>query len=76
MTDAKDGRTPKEFVGLSLLALGVVFGESSVVVSSEPPMARWRLALFSRMKRNSQRAQDYFQIPPNRVVALGAQVEL
>ena len=51
-------------------------GEVTVLVSHEPGMARWRLALFDRMSRNALRAYDFFGIPPNRVVGLGAQVEL
>ena len=39
-------------------------------------MARWRKKLFAFMARNAQSATQYFGIPPNRVVELGAQVEL
>ena len=39
-------------------------------------MAFWRKWLFARMARNAQRATDFFQLPPNRVVELGMQVEL
>ncbi|MFQ5538513.1 MAG: potassium transporter Kup [Gemmatimonadota bacterium] len=52
------------------------FGEISMVISDNPPMARWRTVLFERMSRNAQRASRFFQIPPNRVVGMGAQVEL
>ena len=39
-------------------------------------MARWRERLFSLMSRNARSATDFFRLPPNRVVELGAQVEL
>ena len=39
-------------------------------------MAVWRERLFAFMSRNAQRATEYFRIPPNRVVELGAQIEL
>ena len=39
-------------------------------------MVRWRKKLFVFMSRNAQPATQYFAIPPNRVVELGAQVEL
>ena len=39
-------------------------------------MVRWRKKLFAFMSRNAQPATQYFAIPPNRVVELGAQVEL
>ncbi|MDE3152235.1 MAG: potassium transporter Kup [Gemmatimonadota bacterium] len=38
-------------------------------------MARWRKKLFVVMSRNARSATEFFNIPPNRVVELGAQVE-
>lgn len=38
-------------------------------------MAKWRKSLFAFMSRNAVSATEYFQIPPNRVVELGAQIE-
>ncbi len=40
-----------------------------------PRMARWRKKLFVLMSRNARSATEFFGIPPNRVVELGAQVE-
>jgi KUP system potassium uptake protein len=40
-----------------------------------PHMARWRKKLFVVMSRNARSATEFFGIPPNRVVELGAQVE-
>jgi len=40
-----------------------------------PKMARWRKKLFVVMSRNARSATEFFSIPPNRVVELGAQVE-
>ena len=40
-----------------------------------PRMARWRKKLFVIMARNARSATEFFGIPPNRVVELGAQVE-
>jgi KUP system potassium uptake protein len=39
-------------------------------------MARWRKMLFVFMSRNARTATAFFQIPPNRVVELGTQIEL
>jgi KUP system potassium uptake protein len=39
-------------------------------------MAIWREKLFSVMSRNARPASSFFRLPPNRVVELGAQVEL
>ena len=40
-----------------------------------PTMSRWRKKLFVIMSRNARSATEFFGIPPNRVVELGAQVE-
>ena len=40
-----------------------------------PKMARWRKRIFVVMSRNARSATEFFGIPPNRVVELGAQVE-
>ncbi|MGI8547525.1 MAG: potassium transporter Kup [Gemmatimonadaceae bacterium] len=38
--------------------------------------ARWRKKLFVFMSRNSRPATDFFGLPPNRVIELGAQLEI
>lgn len=39
-------------------------------------MALWRERLFVMMSRNARGAADYYQIPTNRVIELGTQVEI
>ena len=39
-------------------------------------MARWRERLFAFLSRNAQPATAFFELPANRVVELGLQVEL
>jgi KUP system potassium uptake protein len=39
-------------------------------------MARWRKRVFIIMARNAQTASAFFGLPPNRVVELGAQIQL
>jgi KUP system potassium uptake protein len=39
-------------------------------------MAPWREKLFISMSRNTSSASDFFQIPPNRVVEMGSQIEI
>ena len=41
-----------------------------------PGMALWRERLFVSMSKNATKASEYFNVPTNRVVELGAQVEL
>jgi KUP system potassium uptake protein len=40
------------------------------------PMALWRERIFATMTRNSGSAVEYFNIPTNRVIELGTQVEI
>ncbi|WNG32780.1 potassium transporter Kup [Archangium violaceum] len=64
--------------GLQFNLMGTSFflGRETLIPSKKPGMAMWREALFSWMSRNARSATAYFRIPPNRVVELGAQVEL
>jgi len=48
----------------------------TLISTDRPGMARWREHLFLWMSKNALRATDFFQIPTNRVVELGAQIEL
>lgn len=41
-----------------------------------PGFPRWRKQLFRMMSRNAQDATRFFEIPPNRVIELGVQVEI
>ncbi|HET8731362.1 MAG TPA: potassium transporter Kup [Moraxellaceae bacterium] len=47
-----------------------------IIASVAPGMAMWREKLFVAMSRNAAAATDFFQIPTNRVVELGTQVEI
>jgi KUP system potassium uptake protein len=66
-------------------ALGVVadrrdttyfLGRERLLPTGRMPLARWRKKLYIFMSRNSRTATEYFSIPPNRVVELGAQLEM
>jgi KUP system potassium uptake protein len=50
-------------------------GREQLIPVGGSGMARWRKKVFSVMSRNAQSATQYFGIPPNRVVELGAQIE-
>jgi KUP system potassium uptake protein len=39
-------------------------------------MAKWREQLFAAMARNAGSAVEYFNLPSNRVIELGTQVEI
>jgi KUP system potassium uptake protein len=51
-------------------------GRETLLATDRPGMAIWRERLFARMARNARRATWYFNIPPNRVVEMGAEIEL
>ena len=48
--------------------------QMSLVPTDEDGMARWRKALFMAMARNAASPANYFNLPPERVVTLGAQI--
>ncbi len=51
-------------------------GRENLVTTKNPGMARWRVELFSALTRNAQTATKFFNIPPDRVMEIGAQIEL
>jgi KUP system potassium uptake protein len=50
--------------------------ESLIPKRGAQGMAHWRKHLFRFLSRNARSATDFFAIPPNRVVEIGAQIEL
>jgi KUP system potassium uptake protein len=51
-------------------------GRENLIVTDRPGMAKWRVALFSFLARNAQPVTKFFNIPPDRVVEMGAQIAL
>jgi len=51
-------------------------GRETVLPTGHSKMARWRKRLFILMHRNARSASSFFDIPANRVVELGGQIEL
>ncbi|HVF38703.1 MAG TPA: potassium transporter Kup [Gemmatimonadaceae bacterium] len=50
-------------------------GRERLLPHGQTKLAGWRKKLYVFMSRNSRTATEYFNIPPNRVVKLGAQIE-
>lgn len=48
-------------------------GRNSYAFSSDSGMPVWQDVLFVALHRNAADPTDYFNIPPNRVIELGAQ---
>ena len=46
-----------------------------LVRSPRPTLPPWRRRLFTFLSRNARAATDFYGIPANRVVELGAQIE-
>ena len=51
-------------------------GRESLLTTGKSGLARWRKGLFAFLARNARSATSFFGIPPNRVVEMGAQIEL
>lgn len=50
-------------------------GKESIVLTKKGTMIFWRKQLFHLMTRNALNASSFFNLPPNRVVELGVQIE-
>jgi KUP system potassium uptake protein len=50
--------------------------ETIIATQRLPGMALWREKLFSLMSKNAQGATAFFQLPPDNVIEIGAQVEI
>lgn len=51
-------------------------GRETLLVTSRPGMAQWREHVFTFQSRNARDAGRYFGLPPERVIEMGAQIEL
>jgi KUP system potassium uptake protein len=61
---------------LSMLDTSFFLSRETLIATPRPGMALWREKLFVAMARNAGSVTAYFQIPTNRVVELGTQIEL
>jgi KUP system potassium uptake protein len=64
--------------GLVVKPLDTTFylGRETLLPNGPSRMARWRKRLFIVMARNAVSASAFFSLPPNRVVEMGAQIQL
>jgi KUP system potassium uptake protein len=51
-------------------------GRQTLLTTGRVKMARWRKKLFSFLLKNAKPPTDFFNLPPNRVVELGVQIEM
>ncbi|MFB6264135.1 MAG: potassium transporter Kup [Bradymonadaceae bacterium] len=62
--------------GFTLDETTFFLGRETLLATERPGMAIWREKLFARMSRNARKASRYFQLPSDRVVEVGTQIEL
>ncbi len=64
--------------GLNLTPSKVTFflGRETLILVPRKNMRSWRKQLFAFLSKNSRDASKFFNIPPNRVIEVGIQVEL
>ena len=58
------------------LSTSYFISRQTIVPTFGEGMSLWRERLFAAMSRNARGAADYYQIPSNRVIELGTQVEI
>lgn len=66
----------KGLEGFELEDSSFFLGRERLLPSKEPGMYWWQSHLFSFMSRNATSATAFFHIPPEKVVELGAQIEI
>jgi KUP system potassium uptake protein len=64
--------------GLSMEPMTTTYylGRQTLLTSGKIRIAKWRKLLFSFLSRNARPPTAFFNLPPNRVVELGLQIEL
>jgi KUP system potassium uptake protein len=67
---------PGPRIELTPLETTYYLGRETLLPTGPARMAGWRKRLFIIMARNAQTASSFFGLPPNRVVELGAQIQL
>jgi KUP system potassium uptake protein len=63
-------------VSFESMGTSYFLGRETLIPSEEPGMAIWREHLFAWMTRNASSAAQFFSLPPNQVIELGAQVRM
>ncbi|MBI1779013.1 MAG: potassium transporter Kup [Proteobacteria bacterium] len=61
---------------ISMMETSFFLGRATLVPAARKEMPRWQEKLFFAMSRNAISATEFFRIPSNRVVELGAQLEV
>ena len=70
----REGTGPK--LQVKPMEVSYYLGRETLLATGAARLATWRKKLFIVMSRNSATASAFFGLPPNRVVELGAQIQL
>ena len=66
----------KQGLKIDLSTTTFFLGRESLFITGKSKMASWRKIIFSAMSRNAMNPTNFFGIPPDRVIEIGAQVRL
>ena len=66
----------QENITFNVMDTSFFVSRDTIVPSANPGMALWREKLFGWMMQNAAKPSDFFKIPANRLVELGAKVEI
>ncbi len=80
----KDTRDIPQVLGLckdcgpafDMMETSFFISRQNIIPKMKSGLALWREALFAAMSRNARNADDYFNLPANRIIELGTQVEI
>lgn len=61
---------------INMMETSFFISRQNVIPKVGKGMAQWREALYATMVRNARDAADYYRVPSNRVIELGAQIEI
>jgi KUP system potassium uptake protein len=75
---------PRDLAGIrsigepfDIMRTSFFLGRQKLIPSKDQPgMATWRERLFAAMSKSSESAMEYFQLPVNRVIELGSQLQI
>ena len=70
------GRLKADGIELKPMETSYYLGRETLLPKGNEPMAYWRKRLFIIQSCNAQSATAFFDLPANRVVELGAQIQL
>lgn len=77
-TDVPEGLKSMQRCGgqFDMMHTSFFLSRQTLLPSAKPGMPLWREKIFAWMLRNAATAMDFFNLPTNRVVELGSQVEI